>query len=57
MESGQDIDVKKDITNVWPRIRWAAIEYLIGDYGYKVVTNRKLRQWGLLKYRRIKMYR
>ena len=50
---GTDEDVKRDITNVYPSIRWTAIQYVIGDFGYQVVSNMKLRKWGWYKYRRL----
>lgn len=43
----EDPEIKRDITNIYPKIRKTAIDNL--DW---LVSKRKLRQWGYLKKRK-----
>lgn len=56
-EDRQEPGIERDITNVYPRIRRAAIDYLTAYTSGMAgpVSNTKLRTWGYYKFKRARI--
>ena len=48
-----DDGIQRDITRLYPKIRFAAYLWVVHN---RSISNTKLRKWGLLRFRRREVY-